>query len=92
MKNVYIYLLIINATGLLCMLIDKINAQKTKFRIPEKVLLGLSLLGGSLGCAIGMYIFSHKTKKPAFTMALPAILVLHLLILWFCFHTRILTI
>lgn len=85
------YLLIINACGLLCMLADKLKAKKAKYRIPEKILLGIAFAGGSLGCTLGMYVFRHKTRKPAFSMVLPALLLLHIFVIWFLLHQKILT-
>ena len=69
-----IYLILINAAGLLFMLTDKRRAIKDRYRIPEKVLLGIALVGGSIGCIAGMNLFRHKTKKPAFSIGLPVIL------------------
>ena len=91
MNPVFCYLLIINASGLLCMLADKLKAKKAKYRIPEKILLGIAFLGGSLGCTAGMYLFRHKTRKPAFRMVLPALSLLHIIIFWFLIRERILT-
>ncbi len=42
--------------------VDKHKAQAGKWRIPEAVLLGVGLLGGSMGALLGMYLFRHKTK------------------------------
>ena len=42
--------------------LDKIKAQNGLWRIPEKVLLGFSLLGGAVGGLLGMNLFRHKTK------------------------------
>lgn len=69
-----IYLILINAAGLLFMLTDKRRAVKDHYRIPEKVLLGIALVGGSIGCIAGMKLFRHKTRKPAFSIGLPVIL------------------
>lgn len=41
---------------------DKRKAKKKRWRIPEKVLLGIGFLGGSVGALIGMNLFRHKTK------------------------------
>ena len=82
------YLLIINAAGLLLMLIDKRKAVKKRWRIPEWFLLTTAFAGGSLGCLLGMYLFRHKTKKVHFRVALPAILLLHLILLY-CFGGNI---
>lgn len=69
-----IYLLIINALGFLLMLTDKWKAKKNLWRIPEKVLFGAAILGGTPGCLLGMYTFRHKTKHLRFTVGLPLIL------------------
>ena len=41
---------------------DKRKAKKKRWRIPEKLLLGIGFLGGSIGALIGMNLFRHKTK------------------------------
>ena len=41
---------------------DKRKAKKKRWRIPEKVLLGIGFLGGSVGALLGMNLFRHKTK------------------------------
>ena len=86
MNPFYIYLILINAIGMLLMLADKSKAKKGAFRIPEKVLFGINFLGGSLGCTLGTYLFRHKTQKPAFAMGFPATLCLHILILAYWLH------
>ena len=73
MEFLYLYLLLINAVGLGLMLIDKGRAVKNLWRIPEKTLLSLALLGGSLGVLLGMRLFRHKTKKPLFSIGVPVI-------------------
>ena len=75
MKPLLIYLLLINAAGLLLMQIDKHKAKNNLWRIPERVLLLVAFLGGSLGTLLGMYWFRHKTKHLKFTLGVPAILI-----------------
>ncbi|MDO5455569.1 MAG: DUF1294 domain-containing protein [Eubacteriales bacterium] len=70
-----IYLLVINILGLAAMAYDKIRAMERRFRIPESVLFILALIGGSLGCIIGMHLFRHKRRKPAFAIGLPLIFI-----------------
>ena len=48
---------------------DKFQAKRGGWRIPEKVLLGLSLLGGGIGGLAGMLVFRHKTRKNYFWLA-----------------------
>lgn len=79
-QNIIIYLLIINVIAFLAMWIDKRKAEKGKWRISETTLLLLGVLGGSIGGMIGMYTFRHKTKKKRFTIGMPAILIIEILI------------
>ena len=60
------------------MLIDKFKAKKNLWRIPEKVLFGTALLGGSLGIIGGMYAARHKTKHISFTIGVPVVLALQI--------------
>lgn len=71
-----IYLAVINLVGILVMATDKSRAIKGKWRIPEKSLFLVSLLGGSLGTWAGMYLFRHKTKHWYFVIGMPLILIL----------------
>lgn len=77
----YRYLIIINILLFILMGIDKFNSIKKKTRIPEKVLLSLSLLGGSIGGILGMLIFHHKTKKLKFKILFPLFLLINILII-----------
>lgn len=83
MKNIIIYLIIINVITFLAMWIDKQKAKKGKWRISEGALFILAILGGSIGGIFGMYVFRHKTKKPRFTIGFPAILITEILIILF---------
>ncbi len=76
-----IYLLIINAAAFLLMLVDKRKAIKKAWRIPEATLLTFATIGGSLGALLGMSIFRHKTKHLKFSIGLPIILAVHILLL-----------
>ena len=76
MKPLLVYLFLINALGFLLMLIDKYKAKKNFWRIPEATLLGVALVGGSLGSLMGMYLVRHKTKHMKFTLGIPVILAI----------------
>lgn len=80
MKFLIAYLVIINATGFLFMLIDKRKAQKNLWRIPERTLLGIAICGGSLGTLLGMNMFRHKTKHLKFSLGVPLILAVQIII------------
>ena len=62
LKNIIIYLLIINIIAFFAMFIDKKKAEKDRWRIKESTLLTLALIGGSIGAIAGMYTFQHKRK------------------------------
>ena len=75
MKLFAIYLAVMNVIGVAVMWSDKKRARLHRWRIPEKVLFGVSLLGGSAGTWAGMYLFRHKTKHWYFVIGMPLILV-----------------
>ena len=83
MDIVTLYLLIINAVNFVLMLIDKYKAKNNLWRIPEQTLLLIAALGGSLGTLMGMRLFRHKTLHLKFSLGVPALLVLHIVILIF---------
>ena len=80
MKLLLYYLLIINAAGLLLMLVDKWKAKKNRWRVRESTLLIVAALGGSIGSLAGMYLFRHKTQHLKFTLGVPLILAAQCLI------------
>lgn len=75
MKLFAIYLVVMNVLGVAVMWSDKRRARLHRWRIPENVLFGVSLLGGSAGTWAGMYLFRHKTKHWYFVVGMPIILV-----------------
>ncbi len=77
---ILIYLFIINALAFLLMLIDKEKAKKNRWRIPEKTLMAVALVGGSIGAVMGMKLFHHKTKHSKFAIGLPVILAIQVVI------------
>ena len=83
METILIYLLLINAAGLVLMLADKIRARNGAWRISELTLMLTAALGGSVGVHMGMYLFRHKTRHPKFTLGVPAILTVQILLAWF---------
>ena len=81
MDFLLIYLLIVNAAGFFSMLADKLYAKKKLWRIPEATLLLIAAIGGSLGSLIGMYAVRHKTKHPKFTIGVPLILAVQMILI-----------
>ena len=76
-----IYLVLINAITLICFGIDKRKAIIHSRRISERQLLTLAIFGGSLGAILGMKLFRHKTRKRAFSLGIPFILLVHISLL-----------
>ena len=83
-QNFVIYMVIINFIAFFAMWIDKRKAEKGKWRISEKALFTLVLLGGGLGGILGMYMFRQKTKKMAFVIGFPLIFVLEVILVCIC--------
>lgn len=66
MNVLTLYELILIIMGVLAFILygeDKLKAMHQRWRIPERVLLGVGLLGGAAGALIGMNLFHHKTRR-----------------------------
>lgn len=62
---------------------DKQRSRGDGPRVPEAVLHGLALAGGTLGAYAGMRLFRHKTIKGRFRLVFWAVVVLQVgLIAW----------
>ena len=79
-KIIIIYLVVINVVTFFMYGIDKWKARKAKWRIREAALLGLAVLGGSIGAWLGMRVWHHKTLHKKFRYGVPAIIVIQLLL------------
>lgn len=83
MKMFYLYLLVVNIITFLAYGMDKRKARRRQWRIPERTLLGLAAMGGAAGAYVGMGLFRHKTRKPAFRYGVPVLLIIWLSILYY---------
>ena len=68
---------------LLIYAIDKANACAHRSRIRIVTLLGLSFAGGSVGGLIAMYLLHHKTQKDYFTVGMPMIIIMQVVVLFY---------
>ena len=75
-KKMIYYLFVINVITFAAFGRDKRKTKKRRFRIRESTLFGLALIGGSLGAMAGMFLFHHKTRKPAFRIGIPVLFLL----------------
>ncbi len=65
---------------------DKKRAIRREWRISEKTLFAVAILGGSLGAVCGMWVFHHKTKHWHFVWGMPVILLIHFLLVGLYFY------
>ncbi len=72
------YITVLSMIGYVLMGVDKNRARKKAWRIPESTLLGVALVGGGIGCFLGMHTFRHKTRHKKFTILLPLTAVVYL--------------
>ena len=70
-----VYLAAVNLVTFTVYGVDKAKAKRGAWRVPEKTLFLLPLLGGSVGALLGMQVFHHKTKHWYFVWGIPLILL-----------------
>lgn len=82
-KLILIYLVAVNVVTFFLYGIDKWKAKRSKWRIPEATLLGMAVIGGSIGAWLGMRVWRHKTMHKKFQFGIPVIILLQIaLIIW----------
>ena len=81
---VFIYLVVINVVTFFMFGIEKWKAKRSKWRIREAALLGLAVLGGSIGAWLGMKVWHHKTQHAKFKYGIPLILICQITLLFLC--------
>ena len=77
---IFIYLIIVNTTTYVLYAADKKCAQRKKDaqRIPERMLLSMTAIGGSVGALLAMKVHRHKIRKIKFYLGVPVILAIHM--------------
>lgn len=81
LEAIVIYLAAINVITFIMFGADKARAAKGRWRISESALILAVLLGGSTGALAGMRIFHNKTKHRKFTIGIPVILALQIILM-----------
>ena len=80
---ILIYLVAINVVTFFMYGIDKWKAKRSKWRIPEATLLGMAVIGGSIGAWLGMRMWHHKTIHKKFQFGIPLIIAAQIaLVIW----------
>ena len=88
MKVFIAFLIITNLATFIAYGVDKRKAVKDRWRIPEKTLLLMGLMFGSVGQLLGMKVFRHKTNKWYFWFCGMLSFVLQAVIIYY-FYTKI---
>lgn len=83
-----VYFGIINFITFIVFAIDKVNAQEHRSRIKIVTLLGLSFIGGSIGAILAIYLLHHKTKKDYFTVGIPIIMIMQVIVLFYLLNAK----
>ena len=68
------YLVLVNVVAFAAFMTDKRQARRGGRRLSERALLGLALLGGSLGASAAMQLCRHKTRKLSFRLPFAAVM------------------
>lgn len=76
LSAVVVYLIAISVAAFFLCGYDKMVSGAESLRVPETVLLGSALVGGTLGLLVGMSSFRHKTRKRSFQLPLLVIVLL----------------
>lgn len=76
-----IYYIGMNFIGILAMFIDKRRARKHQYRIQEKTLWFIAVIGGAIGSTLGMALFRHKTKHLSFKWGFPLLSIMHIILI-----------
>lgn len=69
--------------------IDKWKAKKSRWRVKEATLLGLAMLGGSIGAWFGMKVWHHKTQHKKFKYGIPAIIIVQIALIGYIIKTAL---
>jgi uncharacterized membrane protein YsdA (DUF1294 family) len=85
---VLIYIAVTNVVTFFMYGVDKWKAKKSKWRIREAALLGLAVLGGSIGAWLGMKAWHHKTLHKKFRYGVPAIIIVQLILIGYIYSCR----
>lgn len=72
----FVYAIAINSFTFAVFALDKWKSQNNRWRIPERTLLTLALIGGSPAMVFGQKLLRHKTQKQPFARLLKLIILL----------------
>lgn len=73
-----LWLIVINAVTFIIYSYDKAVAGWAWTRVPERLLLLLTLVGGTVGALLAMLLFRHKTSKAGFRLKFLLVILLQI--------------
>lgn len=76
-----VYILILSLVTFVVWGWDKSAAIRGAWRISERALLLLVILGGAIGAGLGMLVFRHKTRNKMFRLVIPAAAIIQIALL-----------
>lgn len=78
--GISLFLLIMNIRAFAMFASDKSKAKRKQRRVRESKLFRVCFFGGAIGGLIGMHIFNHKTQKKRFSVGIPILFVIQLIV------------
>ena len=75
-----IYFIIISIISIFITIYDKVAAESRHTRVPERILLGIGVIGGALSMFVTMLLIRHKTKHILFMAGLPIMIIAHIIL------------
>lgn len=83
MNLIFIYIILINLVAFIIYFIDKKKAINNSQRISENTLLLITLIGGTIGSLLSMFLFRHKIKKIPFILKYVLVILTQIIFVYF---------
>lgn len=77
-----VYMALISFTSVILVIVDKLKAKNSRWRISEATLFLFAILGGSAAMYFTMCLVRHKTQKNRFVFGLPLIFFLQIAVFY----------
>ena len=83
------WLVATNLTAVVATMWDKSCARQRTWRVPERILWLVSLLGGAVSTYVTMLLTRHKTKHPRFMYGLPVMILLQAAVVYLLWQNKV---
>ena len=87
-KILAVWLVIINFISVIVCIADKSRAKRGKWRVRERTLWALTILGGGAGMYLTMRLIRHKTLHKSFMIGIPLIVTLQIFAVFCIFYLK----